>query len=33
VFIPSPAYPSIWIKSRVEGRESDVYIGGETLFG
>jgi len=33
VFIPCAAYPSIWIKSRIEGRDSDVYIGGETLFG
>lgn len=33
VFIPCTEYPSIWIKSRIEGRESDVYIGGETLFG
>ena len=31
VFTPCPAYPSIWIKSRVQGRDSDVYIGGETI--
>lgn len=33
VFVPCPAYSSIWIKSRVQGRDSDVYIGGETYGG
>lgn len=32
-YIYSTGFPSLWIKSRTPGRTSDVYLGGESLYG